>query len=135
MAQMPLPAKNCDMKRRTCWSVVVVEKHSAISPPLYSLAPHSINKPLQTLHMECLINSGPFGHRFEVDDTTDVEEADQHCFDLGLRNPWLLWPGDSPQTVFNISNASLGDFCSLTQKFTFTLFHRTLHFDKVGDTQ
>jgi hypothetical protein len=49
-----------------------------------TLAPHSNNKPFQHLHAECLINSGPFGHKFEVDDTPDVEKADQHCFDIAL---------------------------------------------------
>jgi hypothetical protein len=56
-----------------------------------------------------------------VDNTPDVEKADQHYFDHGLWHPWLLWPADTPSTVFNISNVLLGDFCSLTQKFTFTL--------------
>jgi hypothetical protein len=27
---------------------------------------------------------GPFGYKFKVDDTPDVEKADQHYFDLGL---------------------------------------------------
>jgi hypothetical protein len=31
-----------------------------------------------------MISSGPFGHKFEVDENPDVEEADQHSFDLGL---------------------------------------------------
>jgi hypothetical protein len=36
------------------------------------------------LHVEYLINSGPFGYEFKVDDTPDVEKADQHGFDVGL---------------------------------------------------
>jgi hypothetical protein len=27
-----------------------------------------------------------------MDDTPDVEKVDQHCFELGLWHPWLLWP-------------------------------------------
>jgi hypothetical protein len=38
----------------------------------------------------------------------------------------LLLIVDSPGTVFNISNISLGDFCSLTQNFTL-LPHHMLH--------
>jgi hypothetical protein len=29
-----------------------------------------------------LTNSGPFGHRSEVDDASDVEKTDQYFFDL-----------------------------------------------------
>jgi hypothetical protein len=36
------------------------------------------------LHLGYLINSGPFGYKFKVDDTPDVKKGDQHCFDLGL---------------------------------------------------
>jgi hypothetical protein len=64
-----------------CWRVVVVKNQSAISPQLSLLAPHGIIKPLQHLHVGCLINSGSFGYEFKVDDTPDVEKADQHCFD------------------------------------------------------
>jgi hypothetical protein len=63
---------------------VVVKNQIVISPQLSLLAPHDINKPFQHLHVDCLINSGPFGYKFKVDDTSDVEKADQHCFDLGL---------------------------------------------------
>jgi hypothetical protein len=59
--------------------------------------------------------------QIQSDDTPHVEEANKHYFDFGLRYPWLLWPGDSPQTIFNMSNISPGYFCSLTQKLTFTL--------------
>jgi hypothetical protein len=51
---------------------------------LSSLPPHTINKPFQQLHLECLINSGTFGQKIEVDDTADVVNADQYCFDLGI---------------------------------------------------
>jgi hypothetical protein len=54
------------------------------SPQLSSLFPHGISKPFQHLHIECLINSGPFRYKFEVDYAPDVEKADQNCFDLGL---------------------------------------------------
>jgi hypothetical protein len=67
-----------------CRRVVVVKKQGAISPQLSSLAPHSINKPFQHLHVECLSNSGPLGYEFKVGVTPDVEKADQRCFDLGL---------------------------------------------------
>jgi hypothetical protein len=45
---------------------------------------HGINKPFQHIHIECVINSGSFGYKFEVDDTPDVKKADQRYFDLGL---------------------------------------------------
>jgi hypothetical protein len=51
---------------------------------LSSLAPHGINKPFLHLHVECLINSGSFGYKFKVDDTSDVKKANQHCLDLEL---------------------------------------------------
>jgi hypothetical protein len=41
------------------------------------------NKPFQH-QVECQINNGRFKYKFEVDDTSDVEKADQQCFDLGL---------------------------------------------------
>jgi hypothetical protein len=47
------------------------------------LTPHGMNKPFQH-HVACLINSGLFGHEFKMDDTPDVEKADQLFFDLGL---------------------------------------------------
>jgi hypothetical protein len=59
------------------------ESMSDLSTTL-SLVPHSINKPFQHLHIERLINSGPFGCKFKVDYTPDVEREAQHCFDLGL---------------------------------------------------
>jgi hypothetical protein len=49
-----------------------------------SLAPHSINKPIQHLYVECLINSAPLGYEFKVDDNPAVEKPDENCFDLGL---------------------------------------------------
>jgi hypothetical protein len=58
-----------------------------------------------------------------VDDTADVEKADEHYFDFGL----LTFMGSLARGI-TISNVSLGDFCSLTQNFTFTLSHCTLHF-------
>jgi hypothetical protein len=45
-----------------------------------------------------------------VGDTPGVEKADQHGFDFG--HSWLLWPGDLPD---NIPDVSLGDLCYLTQ--------------------
>jgi hypothetical protein len=38
------------------------------------LAPHGISKPFQHLHIECLINSGPFRYKFKADDTPDVKK-------------------------------------------------------------
>jgi hypothetical protein len=58
-----------------CWHIVVVENQLLISPQLSSLAPHGINKPFQRLHIECLINSVPFGYKFKVDDTPDVKKG------------------------------------------------------------
>jgi hypothetical protein len=60
----------------------VVKNQWAISPQLSSLAPHSIKKPFQHLH-----NSGPFGYKFKVDDTPDVEKADQNYFECELWHP------------------------------------------------
>jgi hypothetical protein len=62
----------------------VVKNQSAISAQLTVLVPHGINKRFHHLDVECLINSAPFRHKFKVDDTPDVEKADQHCSDLGL---------------------------------------------------
>jgi hypothetical protein len=47
------------------------------------LVPHGINKPFHH-HIECLINSGPFGYKCKVGDTPGVDKADQHCSFLGL---------------------------------------------------
>jgi hypothetical protein len=47
----------------------VLKNQSAISPQLSSLATSCINKPFQHLHVKSLINSGPLGYKFEVDDT------------------------------------------------------------------
>jgi hypothetical protein len=46
--------------------------------------PRDISKPFQHHHVECPINGGPFGNKFKVDHTPDVEKADQHCFDFEL---------------------------------------------------
>jgi hypothetical protein len=91
-------------KRGVCQCVVIVKNQWVISLQLSLLASHIISMLFQHLHVECVINSGPFGYRFKLDDTPNVKKADQHCFNLGLWHPWLLWPGDSPWTVFYISN-------------------------------
>jgi hypothetical protein len=39
---------------------------------------------MQQLYAERLINCGHLGYKFNVDDTPDVEKADQRCFDLAL---------------------------------------------------
>jgi hypothetical protein len=54
----------------------MVKNQCTISPQLSSLVPHGINKHFQHLHIECLINSGAFGNRFKMDDTPDIEKAD-----------------------------------------------------------
>jgi hypothetical protein len=58
-----------------CRRVVMMKNQWAISPQLSSFAPQGINKPFQHLHIKYLINSGPFGYKFKVDDTSDVEKA------------------------------------------------------------
>jgi hypothetical protein len=62
----------------------------SLSPQLSSLAPHGINKRFQHLRVEYPINSGPFGHKFKVGDTRDVEKADQHYFDLWIHHKLFL---------------------------------------------
>jgi hypothetical protein len=37
-------------------------------------------KSVQHLHAECLINSGPFGYKFKVHDTRDVEKSRSTLF-------------------------------------------------------
>jgi hypothetical protein len=61
-----------------------------------SLLPSYDIKPVHHLGIECVINNGPVGYKYKVDDTPDVRKAYQHCFGLGLWHLWLLWPGDSP---------------------------------------
>jgi hypothetical protein len=96
-----------------CRSIVVLKNQQASSQQLSWLAPHGISKPFQELHVECLLNNGPLGSKWII--PLMSKKTDQHYFDPVLRHPWLLWPGDLPWTVFNISNFSRGDFCSLTQ--------------------
>jgi hypothetical protein len=64
------------------------------NPPRWRLT--ASMSPFKRLHVEYIINSGPFGYEFKVDDIPDVQKADQHCSDLALSHPWYLWPGDSP---------------------------------------
>jgi hypothetical protein len=64
--------------------IAVVKNQRVISPHLSSLMPHSISKLLEDLHMECMINIGPFRYNFKLDDTPDVKKAGQHCFVFGL---------------------------------------------------
>jgi hypothetical protein len=60
-------------------------KESMSNPSTILLACTSgINKPFQNMHVECLINSGPFRYKFKVDDTPDAGKADQLYFVLGL---------------------------------------------------
>jgi hypothetical protein len=97
-----------------------VRYHWAITPHLYLLAPHFINKPFQHFHMECLINNGSFMYNLIVNDAIDIKKVDEHCFHLGLWHPLLLWP-------VGILQSSLCGICpvgyvySLTQNFIFTL--------------
>jgi hypothetical protein len=81
MAEMPFPVKNCDTRSEKLAGALSVLR---INERSLHNSPHGINKPFQHLHLECMISSGPFGHKFEVDEHPDVEEADQHSFDLGL---------------------------------------------------
>jgi hypothetical protein len=60
--------------------VVVVNNQWAIYSQLCSLAPHGINMPFEHLHVECLINSGPFRQKFKVNDTRDVEKSRSTLF-------------------------------------------------------
>jgi hypothetical protein len=60
-------------KRRICRLVVAMNQR-AISLQLFRLR---LTASIQHLHVECLINSGHFGYKFEVDYAPDVENADQ----------------------------------------------------------
>jgi hypothetical protein len=91
VAEMPFLLKNCDTRseERVCglawWRINERSLHN--SPRL------GLTVSIQHLHVECVINSGHFGYRFKVDDTADVEKADQHYLDFGLWHPWLLARG------------------------------------------
>jgi hypothetical protein len=92
------------------------ESTSDLSTPILAY-PSSTNTPFQHLHVECLINSGQFGHKLKIDVTSDVEKADQHCFHLGLRYSFL--------------DLHSMDLRFLQFKTTFhihSLFHFSLHF-------
>jgi hypothetical protein len=88
----------------------------AISPELSSLAPRRINKHFQHLHVECMNNSGSLGYKFKVDDTSNVEKADQHYFDLRLWYPWLLRSGRILLSPLHLLSFGLG-FVLITPRF------------------
>jgi hypothetical protein len=94
MVEMPFPAKNCETRSEEytgAFSSRTINERSLPNSPRLRLT-----ATIQHLHVERLINSGPFGYKFKLDDTPDVEKVDRHCFHLGLRHPRLLWLGDSP---------------------------------------
>jgi hypothetical protein len=53
------------------------ESMSDLSTTLLAFA--SRHQPFQHIHVESLVNRGPFWYKFKVDDTSDFEKADQHC--------------------------------------------------------
>jgi hypothetical protein len=63
------------MCRPLCWRA---SERSPQSSPRLGASRHKYR------HVGCPLNSGPLGYRIRVDDTSDVEEADQHCFGLRL---------------------------------------------------
>jgi hypothetical protein len=69
MAEMPFPAKNCDTRSEEYVGALsrINERSLHNSPRLHLMA--SIH-----LHVECLIDSGPFGEKLKVDNTPDVEK-------------------------------------------------------------
>jgi hypothetical protein len=71
------PLQRCIFLLKTGTLEAKNERSPQNSPRLHLTA--SINV-FKHLHVECLINSGPFGYEFKVDDTPDVGKADQHCF-------------------------------------------------------
>jgi hypothetical protein len=121
MAEMPLPAENRQSKQRMCRLVVLMKNQWAICPHFSSLAPRSINKPFQHHHVECLINSGPSGYEFKVDVTPDVEKAGPTLFSSWTLTSVASLAWGFTVNCFKISNVSFCDFCSLKQKFAFTV--------------
>jgi hypothetical protein len=119
-----------------CRRVVVMKNQWAISPLPSLLARHGVNKPSHCYHVECMINSGPFGHRFKLGDTPDVEKAGRHCFDLGFWHSWLLWSGGILQSPLHGLVFGLGIMlitpCFITsddtiQKITILMLFRKVH--------
>jgi hypothetical protein len=86
MAEMPFPAKSSNIRS---------EEHAGMMFG-WRINELSLHKPFQHLHVDCLINSGPFRHKFKVYYNPDVNKSDKNCFDLGFWHLWLLWHGDSP---------------------------------------
>jgi hypothetical protein len=74
------------------------ESMSSCSATLFT--PHSINKPFQHLHIECLINSGPFviNSKWMIPlmskkqiDVVFISDFDIHgFFGLGIHHKWIL---------------------------------------------
>jgi hypothetical protein len=83
MAEILLSAISCDTRSEEVPARCRGEESMSNLSTTPTLAPRGINKPFQHLHVEYLINSGPFGYKFKENNTPDVEKAAQHCFDLG----------------------------------------------------
>jgi hypothetical protein len=75
---------------RRKFSKLLFVAFSAISPQLSPLLLPATISLSNTAQTERLINSGPFGYRFKVDNTADVENADEHCFGLLISYLCLL---------------------------------------------
>jgi hypothetical protein len=108
---MPFRAKSCDTWREECATTLL----------WWRINDWSFHRS-HCLHFMTSIRlfSDPFEYKFKLDDTPAIKNA-YHHFNCALWYPCLLWHGDSPQTIFNLSIVSLHDFCSLTQKFTHSL--------------
>jgi hypothetical protein len=69
IAEMHFPVKAATLKAKNLTVRCCGEESTRdLSSQLSSPEPHDIDKPFQQLHVQCLINSGPLGYKFKMDD-------------------------------------------------------------------
>ena len=69
-------------QRRVCGSVVMVNEPFARLPQFRPCPPHPLPHSFQNPQVKLLVDRLTPGNEFPVHNSLNVEETDQHCFDI-----------------------------------------------------
>ena len=87
-----LRQKRLDRQGFVCRRVVLVKNPWAALPHFRPSSSHPFTKFCQNLLVVDLVNGLTFRHQFHVNNPSDVEKNDHHCFKFGFALPCFLLP-------------------------------------------
>jgi len=85
--------KLTNSQRRVCGSVVMVNEPFARSPQFWPCPPHPLPQSFQNPQVKLLVDPLTPGNEFPVHNSLNVEETDQHCFDIWSHLSDFFGPG------------------------------------------